>query len=76
MPIGKDKEMKEVKYSPPFRTLKQFEAVRDILMKPEFDFFIEGSETLFNPKETTKKDYQGPVYFYWLDKNKNIILQK
>ena len=70
IPIGYSKQLEEVVYNPPFRTPEQFNVVRRLTQRSDFNFCCISN--IFDPTYATKKDYQGPFMVLWYDNKGNL----
>ncbi len=76
IPIGRDKVESREELHEGFRTKEQFETVRLIIIREDFDFSC-GPKNLFNPFCEScgcgkRGKYQGPFMFMWYDKQGNL----
>lgn len=66
--IGSNKVQVVQKLYPGFRTEKQFNTVKSIVLDEEFDYCLCD---IFTP-ESSKSTYQGPFVFLWYDKKQKL----
>lgn len=66
MAVSIKRRVEEVKFYPGFRTIEQFETVRNIVEGHDFDFSC--SSKLFTPDSISDR-YKGPFCFSWYDTN-------
>ena len=72
VPITNRREPEVLKYEG-YRTIEQFEAVRLIASRPDFDFSV-GPRGMFSPMDGGKKckPYTGPFNFAYYDKSNRL----